>query len=74
MDSNAESSVLRDIYHHVKGGVFNIDKETSSESDIGPRIFATRQGMKAGKLSVEKEKLIGSHVGIRLGHGESHPE
>lgn len=38
VDSNAESAVLRDIYHHVKAGMLNIDKETSSDSDVGPRL------------------------------------
>lgn len=40
VDSNAESSALRDIYHRVDAGKFSIDKKTSSESDVGPRLEA----------------------------------
>jgi mTERF domain-containing protein len=40
VDSNAESSVLRAIYHCGKAGKFSIYKETSSESDVGPRLEA----------------------------------
>jgi mTERF domain-containing protein len=72
VDSNPESSVLRDIYHCVKAGMLSIDKETSSESDVGPRLEAMHESMKAVKASIDKETRTESDVGMRLGHGESH--
>jgi mTERF domain-containing protein len=38
--SNAKSSVLLDIYHCAKAGKLSTGKDTSSESDVGPRLEA----------------------------------
>jgi len=53
--SNAKSSVLLDIYHCANVGKLSTDKDTSTESDVGPRLEAKNHCVKAGKSSIDQD-------------------
>jgi len=54
VNKNAESLVLRDIYHWAKDGKLSTDEESCTGSDVVPRLETVNHYLKAAKLSVGK--------------------